>query len=153
MRSLLNINNDCEWDAEERQKLLDAIIKYGNEMNNGRSLNKVRNSSSSRQHHQKFLVKLKKKSIFDLNIDLGKSSAKKLNEIGKTLNSEFYLKAIKNLKFVAFERRPTLLTNENYRIQNLRELNELKGINDYMEEGDNLKRPYQEESHVQSKNS
>lgn len=107
VQSILKINTN-DWDSEDRKKLLDAIIRYGNDFNN-ENVGKIRTNSTSRHSQQKFLVKLKKKNIFDLNIDLGKSSCRKLNEIGKTLNSEFYLKTIKNLKFVAFERKSNFL--------------------------------------------
>lgn len=128
VQSILKINTN-DWDSEDRKKLFDAIIRYGNDFNN-ENVDKIRTNSTSRHNQQKFLVKLKKKNIFDLNIDLGKSSCKKLNEIGKTLNSEFYLKTIKNLKFVAFERRsnfliksqdPEILWIQNKSIQELEE--------------------------------
>jgi len=122
LRSLM-MDYHFDWNSEERQKLLDSILKYTNDLNNVGEKNIVKFSSSTRHQTQKLLVKLKKKSIFDFNIDLGKSTAKKLSNIGKTLNSDFYLKTIKNLKFVAFERKSAELIQASspeifYRIQN-----------------------------------
>ena len=108
MRSILKFKN-LNWNNDDRHKLVEALLSYQNNHNHDLNLGSGKFTTGTRNNNPKFQVKLMKKSIFDLNIDLGKSSTKRLNEMGKTLNSEYYLKTIKNLKFVAFERKSQFL--------------------------------------------
>ena len=103
--------NCGRWSTEEHQRFIEAIIKYGNEWKKIQNYIGTRTSSQARSHAQKFFIKFKKKNIFDLNIDISKSTSagtnyvKSINEIAQTINSEEYLKTLKNLNLIAFERK------------------------------------------------
>lgn len=99
------------WQPEEHQKFLEAIYKFGNEWKKVEEYVGSRSSSQARSHAQKFLVKIKRANLLDLDINLNKTSIRRLQEGCNQMNSEEYLKTITRLKNVAYEKKSSDFLN------------------------------------------
>ena len=74
------------WSAEEHNRFIDAIIKYGNDWKKVQRHVATRTSTQARSHAQKFLMKLKRcelirKKKINLNLSWAKSISLLKNEL------------------------------------------------------------------------
>jgi SHAQKYF class myb-like DNA-binding protein len=97
--------NTGRWQPDEHQRFIEAIMKYGNEWKKVQKHVGSRSSTQARSHAQKFFVKMKKANILDVNIDFTKNSIKSLHDLANNLTSDEYIRALKALNGVAFEKR------------------------------------------------
>ena len=97
--------NTGRWMAEEHQRFIEALLKYGNDWKNVQRYVGSRSSTQARSHAQKFFVKIGKTQIENLSLDFENNSLRSLNLMANNLDQEQMSNAIKYLNEMAFEKK------------------------------------------------
>ena len=93
------------WEYEEHKKFIDAIVKHGNDWKKVQKFVTTRSSAQSRSHAQKFFMKIKQSNILEKDIDFDKNGIKTLKDLVSKMNTEQYLKKIKALNLIVFDKK------------------------------------------------
>ncbi len=110
--------------ADEHQRFIEAILKYGNEWKNVQKYVRTRSSTQARSHAQKFFVKIKKTDLLDNTCN--SNSIKGLYEkVGEMKESE-YKNTIKKLNKLAFDRKTSSTTSKRKELDNSPDITGLK---------------------------
>ena len=98
--------NSGRWQQDEHERFIEAILKFGNEWKKVQKYVKTRSSSQARSHAQKFLFKVNKSNILELddNNKLNKNSLKSLHDLQNKLEEEKFAHAVKVLNLIGFEK-------------------------------------------------
>jgi len=91
--------------AEEHQRFIEALLKYGNDWKNVQRYVGSRSSTQARSHAQKFFVKIGKTKIENLSLDFENNSLRSLNLMANNLDQEQMSNAIRCLNEMAFEKK------------------------------------------------
>lgn len=97
--------NTGRWTYEEHKKFIDAILKYGNNWKMVQKFISTRSSAQARSHAQKFFMKIKRSNILEKDFDYNKNSIKCLKEVISKMNTDQYLKTIKALNLIVFDKK------------------------------------------------
>ena len=93
------------WEIDEHKKFIEAIIKYGNDWKLVQKYICTRSSAQARSHAQKFFMKIKRSNILEKNFDFTKNSIKCLKDIISKMNTDQYLRTIKALNLIVFDKK------------------------------------------------
>ena len=96
--------NTGRWQQDEHERFIEAILKFGNEWKKVQKYVKTRSSTQARSHAQKFLYKVNKSNLLDLDISLNKNSLKSLHDLESKLKEEKFANAVKVLNLIGFEK-------------------------------------------------
>ena len=97
--------NTGRWEYDEHKKFIDAIIKYGNDWKLVQKHISTRSSAQARSHAQKFFMKIKRSNILEKDFDYSKNSIKCLKDVISKMNTDQYLKTIKALNLIVFDKK------------------------------------------------
>ena len=96
--------NTGRWQKDEHERFIEAILKFGNEWKKVQKYVKTRSSTQARSHAQKFLYKVNKSNLLDLDFDFNKNSLKSLHDLESKMEEDKYANAIKVLSLIGFEK-------------------------------------------------
>jgi SHAQKYF class myb-like DNA-binding protein len=96
--------NTGRWQQDEHERFIEAILKFGNEWKKVQKYVKTRSSTQARSHAQKFLYKVNKSNLLDLDINLTKNSLKSLHDLENKLEEDKFANAVKVLNLIGFEK-------------------------------------------------